>query len=48
MLSNYAQLSSSTYARLFGSMHAYVAGIEALDIFCLSLGCPGVYLPRLV
>ena len=35
MLSHYAQLSSSMHARLlvaYSSMHAYLVGIEALDL----------------
>ena len=37
MLSHYAQLSSSIHTCLFCSMHAYLVGLEALDLFCLSL-----------
>ena len=32
MISHYMQLSSSMHARLFGSKHAYLSGLEALDI----------------
>ena len=45
MLSQYAQLSSSILARLFGSMHAFLVGLEALikSIFCLSLHLPSFF-----
>ena len=42
MLCHYAQLSSSMHVRLFGSMDAYLVGLEALDLslrsnFCICL-----------